>query len=59
MKEKAYEPSRTNTEPPQTGMASVDTNNFDELEQKAGTSREEMPAEPKNFDEEESAEDKE
>jgi hypothetical protein len=50
MKEEQFNPSRTNHQSPQPGMASTDTNSFDELEAKTDTSRENMPAEPKNFD---------
>lgn len=55
MKDEQYNPSRTNHQSPQPGMASVDTNSFDELEAKTESSRDDLPAEPKNFDREEEA----
>jgi hypothetical protein len=55
MKNEQFNPSRTNQQSPQPGMAAVDTNNFDELEVKTDGNRDDMPAEPKNFDREEDA----
>lgn len=55
MKEKQYNPGQLNTQAPEKGIASVNTNNFEELESRSGAPRHHMPAEPQNFDREEDA----